>query len=661
MKRRRKRYRSGRRQRPSRTRRIMKTQAPVWLSIMGLLCGLQPATPLPWGKGGKWYNLTSPIRRAADERGETYWAVARGVPSLRIMGWGSQTVPLKLHGNATIVLGLHEHGTLPIPMERPLKKPLTLLSITTPICVVARPPHGLWPGGNTSSSPDNGTSVKNHCIPLEPYNSTETPRPIPDLNNHTAAVNLSFMAIEQHPPENSNSIVPLHSLPPCPIGHRSQVFIPTVPCSTGIPRLGPLGLPNNTELWFWDGQRNHTTYTMRPSPTPVALPYGQMHPDLWKIGVALGGVNASFRLWPCPRNDDACHDFSFQQWYNVFKTLNISCHQTKDGTDRLCYRLSATAHTPPDALFLLCPPANLTIQLKGESAGLPLFNITCTDPIFTNVLRYNHTGYAVFLAVSPPYQLLPVKAEDFALSPADSLVKKLYRAVLGEKLLRTRRDGIGDALSLVNLAIEMYEEWQIQELESEVTMLASTIQTFITNQVSLWHYQQHVDSLLQKQIGALETTVLWLGDRLALMAGYMKLQCHYKYQPLCVLNLPVNMSQFPSDWGRVKQALQGAMLAYNTSNDIHQLDMLIAQLNNISSHFRAEWDDQEDSFLKWFTGALHLRWLFSFLPAVGMFIMICLFFPCILKLLFFIFSRSLEALKADLLGPRHRRARAAPV
>ncbi|XP_074077152.1 uncharacterized protein LOC141512224 [Macrotis lagotis] len=128
MKRRRKRYRSRRRQRPSRTRRIMKTQAPVWLSIVGLLCGLQPATSLPWGKGGKWYNLTSPIRRAADERGETYWAVARGVPSLRIMGWGSQTVPLKLHGNATVVLGLHEHGTLPIPMERPLKKPLTLPS-----------------------------------------------------------------------------------------------------------------------------------------------------------------------------------------------------------------------------------------------------------------------------------------------------------------------------------------------------------------------------------------------------------------------------------------------------------------------------------------------------------------------------------------------------
>ncbi|XP_074051431.1 liver carboxylesterase 1-like [Macrotis lagotis] len=41
-------------------------------------------------------------------------------------------------------------------------------------------------------------------------------------------------------------------------------------------------------------------------------------------------------------------------------------------------------------------------------------------------------------------ECLPVKAEDFALSPADSLMNKMYRVLYGEKLLCPRRNGIGD-------------------------------------------------------------------------------------------------------------------------------------------------------------------------------------------------------------------------
>ena len=144
---------------------------------------------------------------------------------------------------------------------------------------------------------------------------------------------------------------------------------------------------------------------------------------------------------------------------------------------------------------------------------------------------------------------------------------------------------------------------------------------------------------------------------MALHQRYEMLQCHYKYHPLCVLNLPIDSSTFPNQWPAVRKALQGAMLAYNATDDIHQLDLLIDQLNNLSRTFEEKREQEERSIFDWLQRILDLHWLPGVLSSVAVLVLMCLVLPCLLKCLLQLLTRALESLKGDVLSLRHREGR----
>ncbi|XP_072479945.1 uncharacterized protein [Notamacropus eugenii] len=372
------------------------------------------------------------------------------------------------------------------------------------------------------------------------------------------------------------------------------------------------------------------------SPCPCCFPHGTLHSELWKVGLAFVPTNTSVEIWPCFNSTKAlthCRNVTWITWKAVFGNSNSTCHHRKEGKDSLCYQFHASVHTPPDETFLLCHPENTSITPMSPSAGLPRYNVTCFNATLTDTMDVQYKDRLIFMVRQVPYQLRPVKAEQFALMPTDELWQHITHKPPKAPLTRTHREVGGTILGLLNLAIEIYEEFQIQELQQSLDVLVSTLQTFMQEELGAWAVQNSINTHFQLSIGALATTVLWLGDNLQLTQLYMHLQCHYKYAPLCVTPLPVNRTDtsFPGDWDNVRAALQGTFLTENTTGDIHQLALFFKELQNTSAKFQRQRAREADELIHWLDSLVNFQWLTAFIVPAAFLLLTCICLPCLLR------------------------------
>ncbi|XP_072509286.1 uncharacterized protein [Notamacropus eugenii] len=650
---RRRRRRRGHRRRPTARTRSRRNQAKKLAELFLLQLSLSMAQASP----SKWYNLTSPQRRQADERGQHYWAVMKDPPTVRVLGWGNGPSKLFVEGNATVLVGdgpsddIHRGAQLGTPEAAAVhtfRRPMTFVAYTQPIYFTAA----------------TLTNLSDYCLQLRPVTVTSNPHFASDLHNHTTRLNVSLLAIPhslactkaQRQAHFNRTAAPA----PCPEGLYGTVWGTFKACSTGVFSCGPT--VGNVSLHFWGHVAKYKKYRRLPAPAPVAFPYGTVHSELWKVGLALAPTNTTVEVWPCFNSTKAlthCRDFTGSMWKTVFGNANSTCHHRTEGKDTLCYRWRASVRTPPDEAFLLCHPDNTSVTPMPPTAGLPRYNVTCLKATLTDTIDVRYKDRLIFLVRRVPYQLLPVKAEQFALTPTDELWHRvaheppkapLTRTRREAPLTRVRRDAGGIVFGLLNLAIEIYEEFQIQELRQSIDVLASTLQTFMHEELSAWTVQNAINNHFQLSIGALATTVLWLGDNLQLTQLYMHLPCHYKYAPLCVTPLPVNgtNTSFPGDWNSVRAALQGTLLAENATGDIQQLALFIEELRNTSAEFQRQRAQEANDLIHWLDGLVNFQWLTTFLVPAAFLLVTCVCLPCLLRCVCALIRRAILDAKADL-------------
>ncbi|XP_072492013.1 uncharacterized protein [Notamacropus eugenii] len=383
-------------------------------------------------------------------------------------------------------------------------RPMTFVAYTQPVCFTAA----------------NLTNLSDYCSQLRTFNVTSNPHFAPDIYNHTTRLNVSLLAI----PHSTNCTQAQrqsyhqyfthfnHTPAPTPCPERyGDVWGPFKACSTGVFSCGPT--VGNVSLYFWDHVAKYKRYRQLPAPAPVAFPYGTLHSELWKVGLAFAPTNTSVEIWPCFNSTKAlthCReiDSTGSIWKVVFGNANSTCHHRTKGKDSLCYQFHASVRTPPDEAFLLCHPENTSITPMSPSAGLPKYNVTCFNATLTDTIDFQYKDSLIFLVQRVPHQLLPVKAEQFALTPTDEMWLRIAQKSPKAPLTLARR-GLGSIiLGLLNLAIEIYEEFQIQELRRNVNVLAFTLQTFMHEELGAWAVQNSINTHFQLSIGALATTVL---------------------------------------------------------------------------------------------------------------------------------------------------------
>lgn len=170
-------------------------------------------------------------------------------------------------------------------------------------------------------------------------------------------------------------------------------------------------------------------------------------------------------------------------------------------------------------------------------------------------------------------------------------------------------------------------------------------------EMAAWATQQSINIHFQHSLAALEQTVLWIGDELQLSQLYLQLQCHYKYVPLCVTPLQVNATndtRFAGDWPKVRAALQGMLLAKNTSSDMHQLSIFLREMHNLSAHFEEERAKEASDLTRWLESLVSFQWLTAFLGPVAFLFLLCLFLPCLLRCVYSMLCHAILDAKAEI-------------
>ncbi|XP_072503514.1 uncharacterized protein [Notamacropus eugenii] len=334
----------------------------------------------------KWYNLTSPQRRQADEQGHHYWAVMKDPPTVRVLGWGNGPSKLFVRGNASKLVGDSPSdciqqgarmGTPEATASHTFRRPMTFVAYTQPICLTAA----------------NLTNLTEYCLQLQTFTVTSNLHFSPDIYNHTARLNVSLLAIphsinctqtqSQSYHQYSTYFNHTHAPTPCLEGY-GDVWELYKACSTGVFSCGPT--VGNVSLHFWDHVAKYKRYRQLPAPAPVASPYGTLHSEIWKVGLAFAPTNTSVEIWPCfdsTKDLTHCRDLTWTTWKAVFGNSNSTCHHCNEGKDSLCHQFHASVRTPPDEAFLLCHPANTSIIPMSPSTGLPRYNVTCFNATLT--------------------------------------------------------------------------------------------------------------------------------------------------------------------------------------------------------------------------------------------------------------------------------------
>ncbi|XP_074058648.1 uncharacterized protein LOC141499800 [Macrotis lagotis] len=232
----------------------------------------------------------------------------------------------------------------------------------------------------------------------------------------------------------------------------------------------------------------------------------------------------------------------------------------------------------------------------------------------------------------------------------------------GSETSEQKREVIDLAFNIINFAFSLYEEFHIQDLYQRQGYLASVLQNFLTQQSSMWTTQNHINWALQKEIDALAPVVVYIGNELAYHELITQIPCHYRYKPLCVTPLQVNLTNSSSvgSWLRIRAALQGTLLSHNASSDIHQLALLLQELRNISTDFS---NHQTAAFniANYLKHLQFLQWLFSWIGPVAILFLLCIFGPRLIRFLISLMKTALINIKADTMSLIHRTPRSARI
>ncbi|XP_051849071.1 uncharacterized protein LOC127559373 [Antechinus flavipes] len=398
-----------------------------------------------------------------------------------------------------------------------------------------------------------------------------------------------------------------------------------ISCSTG--QIGGIYNIGEEKLIFWDRNTTSTSVLVAPSLVVEDIPQTQ----LWKIGLALYGVNVSVNLFnPLHR------DLSLGQWLEVFQNKNSTCHRNYGENSTLCYEFKGQVLMLDDAAFMLCRHPSIT-QVEGG------YVIQCNNPLITNRLNENYIGYAVFLLRVPPYTIHPVQVDDFATSISDELIGRLSR--------QKREGELAAALSVVNLALNVIEEIQIHDIQNQLSFVATSLQQFMVENGQAWRHQEQIDSALLARIAQTTEVLQVVVHQQALMLHYMRMQCHYKYYPVCVTPVPFNSTLYQY----LEDVLRNATYVTNVTSDLTALDLIISAMQNASTVFVKEWNEEiSKGFTSWFKGVNLtdlVHWITIGFIGIGLLMLTFCLLPCILSILLKTIRAALEALKADILYP----------
>ncbi|XP_051830380.1 uncharacterized protein LOC127547485 [Antechinus flavipes] len=259
-------YKRGRR-----GRRKNASGKATWKLITGLLASIltdsaiaAPMVPHTL----KWKDIVT-TKEAAN-----YWAVTPNLPVFQMITWRHQPLPLIVRGNASFLDG----PWLDFPIAFTNKThngTLTFHTRYAPICVYY----------DTNSS-----NVLEYCILLTSWKTSQRSHRDQDLNNFTSSLDVELLAIPHKDPINVSHIRQSY-LPSCAHDADGIVFTPMVSCSTG--QIGGIYNIGEEKLIFWDRNTTSTSVLVAPSLVMEDIPQTQ----LWKIGLALYGVNISVNLF----------------------------------------------------------------------------------------------------------------------------------------------------------------------------------------------------------------------------------------------------------------------------------------------------------------------------------------------------------------------------
>lgn len=575
----------------------------------------------------------------------THWAITPLLPVPQLVTWKHDAVPLQVTGNISVLLP-STGSSIPVALHR-LNKTVSLHSWTRPICItknsssvdcavlapfaINQLPHG------TLGIYPNETYLYPGNMGIEMLSFLAYEKVASKASRHPYA---EFKQLLEYPPTDATLRTAVWAatagpspLPPC--HHTPWILSPLQVCSSGFPRTGQLFL--DTVLYFWDGRPG--PYLVAPVPVPVK---GRPQTHLWKVGLAFGDT----RVWVdtySASSDRFEHPDLMSKWADILQTAQPCLHSKK-----VCTNFTAQVQTGPNAFFMLCNDT----KMDGKSSYG--FTVNCTNPLFTNTLNATILGewgnnVTVFLLKVPHFTTHPVKSERFALSRADALIQDMLET---DKAKRGRRDlGATDLLALFNLAMNVIEEMQIHQLQNQVAFLASSLQQFMVQNGLAWRHQEYVDKAILERLSALAEVLEIVTQQQALMVRYMRLQCHYKYYPVCVTPIPYNDTAYKE----VEEILKNATYINNITHELEQLDKVIAAMENATIEYTTRWDHWvTPSFFDWFKG-LSLTDLYHWIAVALLSIVFIMLFlccvPCIVQMLFRTLRRSLEALKAEIRLP----------
>ncbi|XP_036596603.1 uncharacterized protein LOC118833348 [Trichosurus vulpecula] len=594
--------RRGRRpQRKNRTVRAKQRVANALRCLLAMIPLVTPSTAAP--------AILPPLAAKP-----THWALTPNLPLFQLMTWSHEALPLLVSGDVSVITG--GSGKPLAIVERRYDKTLSWHTWAQPICVFT---NDTAPGG----------PVADFCFPLTRQIREQEVHPW-SATRHWSALRVHMAAISRGPGHDGTVVQDQNQtgpspLPPC----RSVpwVYNSLQPCSTGHHVPGPTR--HNVTLSFWNG----ITVPTLVAPVPIPQP-GRPQTHIWKIGLALQVATVAIGLYS-DAIDFAEHRDEYNAWKPVFRHQLLCPLDTEPSQQYRCVDLAGTVQTGPNAMFLLCLPIHTSITYMGTG-----YNVSCSEPLVTNTLNSSHANFTIFLLRIPSYTIHPVEADPFALSPSDGIMRDL---------LRPKRDvAVGTVLSIVNLALTILEEVQILQLQKQVAFLASSLQNFMVQSGLAWKHQEQIDRVLFSELQTFKEVLEVVVQQQALLIRYMRLQCHYKYYPVCVTPIPYNVSQYD----QLEWLLKDASTATNFTTELHMLDEVIAAIQNATIQFNGDWEENYNNAKAWWdTLSVHqlLQWASIGGLVLILAFLICLLLPCLISCMIGVLRRSLEAVKADVI------------
>ncbi|XP_074128801.1 uncharacterized protein LOC141545588 isoform X1 [Sminthopsis crassicaudata] len=493
----------------------------------------------------------------------THWAITPNLPKLRMMTWVHESIPLKLTGNGSFLVGSHIHPGYPErqpQMFKQSKDSLTFMTTHLPLCIVLEGQGNDW------------------CATMKRLNRSHLLHSNDELNNISTSMMVQMKEI--HGKNTMNAVRQrCTDLLSCIDSKLGVVFGQLRECSTGLMRKSISLQDGTVNLTFWD--RNADSHSQLIA--PVFYSNHVLQPHLWKVGLVTNRIKMQLHI---SNNQD--RELTFTQWHRVFGNKNSTCRGGVFPNSTLCYSFEGQLWTLGNALFLICLNSN--------------YKITKAEGVLQGLLKNLHH--------------------------------------------RGKREGGSMFLSLAALALSITEEFQIRELNTQLTIVAEKLQKYMTENDLAWRHQEAIDSMLISQITQLQYVSLELVKQQALLSRYVKLTCSFLYCASCILPVLYNSS----DYAYPERLLHNASMQTSLQNELMALDKIINGLENVTIDFNKKWEESTSSLMAWLNGLDYhnvIHWLILGCVALVLVLFMLCILPLIIRAILFALCRSLTELKAS--------------